>query len=81
LNHDKLAALAVLRDTPTLVLVGEADLLTPPGQSQEIADQLPDADLVVLPGAGHMVGLERPGLVNLHLRTLLSRAGLPRQPA
>lgn len=81
LAHDKLAALAVLRDTPTLVLVGEADLLTPPQQSREIAEALPGAELVVLPGAGHMVALERPGLVNLHLRTLFSRAGQPRQPA
>ncbi len=74
LTHDKLAALDVLRRVPTLVLVGDRDQLTPPRRSRDIAAALPDAELVVLGGAGHMVILERPGLVNLHLRSLLRRA-------
>jgi len=74
LSHDKLAALAALTSTSVLVLVGDEDLLTPVRHSQAIADALPDAELVVLPGAGHMVILERPQLVNLYLRALVSRA-------
>jgi pimeloyl-ACP methyl ester carboxylesterase len=74
-DHDKLAALDVLRGVPTLVLVGERDLMTPPDHSREIAAAVPSADLVVLAGAGHMVMLERPALVNLHLRALIRRAG------
>lgn len=90
LNHDKLAALPALRDTPTLILVGETDVLTPVDHSREMARALPHGDLVVLSGAGHMVMLERPALTNLHLRTLFGRAlqpgsdgrpGLPRPAA
>lgn len=73
-DHDKLACLPVLSGVPTLVLVGERDLLTPAEHSRLIAREAPGAELVVLAGAGHMVILERPGLVNLHLRALLRRA-------
>jgi len=74
LSHDKLEALGALRETSVLVLVGDADVLTPGDHARAIADTLPDAESVVLPGAGHMVMLERPGLVNLWLRTLARRA-------
>jgi pimeloyl-ACP methyl ester carboxylesterase len=74
LDHDKLAALDVLRPVPTLVLVGGADLMTPEEHSRGIAAALPDAELVVLPGAGHMVIMERPSAVNLYLRALAGRA-------
>jgi pimeloyl-ACP methyl ester carboxylesterase len=74
LDHDKLAALPTLRDTATLILVGDADVLTPVDHSRAMQQQAPGSDLVILPGAGHMVMLERPALTNLHLRTLLRRA-------
>jgi pimeloyl-ACP methyl ester carboxylesterase len=74
MNHDKLAALPVLRDLPVLVAAGENDLITPPDHSRAIAAQLPDADLLIVDGAGHMVMMERAPLVNLHLRTFLHRA-------
>ena len=57
-----------------LVLSGEDDLLTPPGHSDEIIRRLPVAEHVVLPDAGHLVMLERPDEVNLHLDELLVRA-------
>ncbi len=76
-THDKLAALPVLREIPVLILVGSKDVLTPVDNSRVMADELPDADLVVLPGAGHMIMLERPALTSLHLRTLLGRVRLP----
>ena len=44
--------------TPTLVLVGAEDTLTPPAQSIEIAALIPDAKLQVLPRGGHGVVLE-----------------------
>lgn len=74
LSHDKLQALGALRGTSVLVLVGDADVLTPTDHAHAIADALPDAESVVLPGAGHMVMLERPQLVSLWLRTLVARA-------
>jgi len=74
IDHDKLAALPVLKKVETLVLVGSADVITPPDHSRTIAQQLPDAQLVVVEGAGHMVMMERHALVNLQLRALFRRA-------
>ncbi len=73
-THDKLKALDVLRGIPVLVLVGSADKVTPASHSEAIAAALPDAELVVVDGAGHMVKLERPALVTAELRELFSRA-------
>jgi pimeloyl-ACP methyl ester carboxylesterase len=72
--HEKVAALAAFREVPTLVLVGSEDLLTPPSHSEAIAAELPDAELVVVPEAGHLVLLERPELVNAWLAWLLEQA-------
>jgi pimeloyl-ACP methyl ester carboxylesterase len=74
LSHDKLEALDVLREVETLVLCGDKDLLTPPRNSREMAEALPDAELLLVPGAGHMVILERPAVVNGALRELFERA-------
>ncbi len=46
-------------DVPTLVVVGSADVLTPPRDARQIADLVPDAELVELPRAGHMIMYER----------------------
>ncbi len=73
-RHDKRAALAALDGIEALVLSGEDDLLTPTGHSDEIVRRLPVAEHVVLPDAGHLVMLERPDEVNLHLDELLVRA-------
>jgi pimeloyl-ACP methyl ester carboxylesterase len=47
-------------DVPALVLVGSKDRLTPPWHARRLAATL-RAELLVLPGCGHMVMLERPG--------------------
>ena len=73
-DHDKLAALDVLADVPTLILIGTKDKLTPVDHSRLMAKALPTAQLVEVEGAGHMVQLERAPLVTLHLRALLRRA-------
>jgi pimeloyl-ACP methyl ester carboxylesterase len=44
---------------PTLVITGDADRLVPPENSRVLADLIPGAKLVVLPGAGHCFRLER----------------------
>jgi len=49
---------------PTLVLCGEADILTPPAIAAEMAGAIPDASLVIVPGAGHLAPLEQPEAVN-----------------
>jgi pimeloyl-ACP methyl ester carboxylesterase len=74
MTHDKLAALGVLRDVEVLVVAGDRDLMTPPDHSRAMADALPDARLVVVADAGHMVALEHPEQVNDELLALLARA-------
>jgi pimeloyl-ACP methyl ester carboxylesterase len=70
-NHDKLAALPVLRTVPVLVLCGDHDLLTPLPHSEKIAAALPDSRLVVVPDAGHVPVLERPEIVTAALIELI----------
>ena len=74
LTHDKLDALKVLDPVPTVIICGDKDMLTPAKNSHAMADSLPNAELVVVPGAGHMVMLERPAVVDGALRRLLARA-------
>jgi 3-oxoadipate enol-lactonase len=47
-------------DVPTLVVVGEEDVITPPSESEAMVASLPRARLLTLPGAGHLTPLERP---------------------
>jgi pimeloyl-ACP methyl ester carboxylesterase len=59
---------------PALVLVGEADVLTPPAEAVELAGLLPSAQLVTLPEAGHLTPLERPDEVKEELFLFLGKA-------
>jgi pimeloyl-ACP methyl ester carboxylesterase len=45
---------------PTLVVVGEYDIFTPPGVAQAYAAYIPGAQCVVLPYAGHLSNMEQP---------------------
>lgn len=46
-------------DLPTLVVVGTRDNLTPPRMARAMAGAIRGSELVVIPGCGHMVMLER----------------------
>ncbi|MFI1826398.1 alpha/beta fold hydrolase [Streptomyces sp. NPDC020412] len=74
-EHDKALALAVFREVPVLALAGDRDLVTPSSHSEAIADLLPDAELVIVPDAGHLVMLEHPEVVTDRLADLLARVG------
>jgi pimeloyl-ACP methyl ester carboxylesterase len=52
---------------PTLVVVGDADELTPPPAAQAIAAAISAARLVVIPQCGHLSTLERPEALNAAL--------------
>ncbi len=62
---------------PTTVLVGTHDRLTPPRLAQQLVDRLPDAHLVVLPGAGHMLPLEAPEQIVAAIAATARRAAEP----
>lgn len=80
-DHDKTEALAHFRGMPVLVLAGVQDLVTPSEHSEAIADLLPEAELVLVPDAGHLVMLEHPEVVIDRLADLLARAGAVPLPA
>jgi 3-oxoadipate enol-lactonase len=56
---------------PTLVVVGQQDEPTPLAYAEVLADEIPDALLVDIPGAGHLSNLEQPELFNAALRAFL----------
>jgi len=60
-------------DCPVLVACGDADLLTPPDHSSEMAALLPRAELRIVDTCGHMLTMERPSQVNALLRDWLGR--------
>ncbi|CAL9546712.1 MULTISPECIES: alpha/beta fold hydrolase [Streptomyces] len=74
-DHDKTEALGCFAELPVLVLAGVQDLVTPSEHSEAIADLLPDAELVLVPDAGHLVMLEHPEVVTDRLADLLTRTG------
>jgi pimeloyl-ACP methyl ester carboxylesterase len=57
---------------PTLVLVGEGDAITPRFMSEDMADAIAGAELVVVPDCGHLSTLERPEAVNAALEAWLA---------
>ncbi|KAA2214444.1 alpha/beta fold hydrolase [Teichococcus oryzae] len=58
---------------PTLVAVGEADILTPPELSEEMAAAIPGARLALIPQSGHLPTMERPEASTALLRDWLAR--------
>lgn len=72
--HDKLAALPVLEHLPVQIIVGDHDLLTPPEHSATISAALPEAELIVVPDAGHVALLEHPQVIDDALQRLISGA-------
>ena len=61
-------------DVPTLVVVGNQDILTPRGDSEDLADRIPTAELVVISGAAHGFMIEHFSTFNRVLLDFLRRA-------
>jgi pimeloyl-ACP methyl ester carboxylesterase len=49
---------------PTLVIVGSDDTVIPPIESEALAKAIPEAQLKVIPHAGHLVAWEQPAAFN-----------------
>jgi pimeloyl-ACP methyl ester carboxylesterase len=73
-SHDRIAALPGLATCEVLVVSGGADRVIPAGHSDRIADELPGATILRLPGVGHLPMLERPAETDEALAGLLDRA-------
>jgi pimeloyl-ACP methyl ester carboxylesterase len=58
---------------PTLVMTGELDGWAGPEQHRAIADAIPNSELVIVPGAGHMIQIEAPDAVNTAIARWLER--------
>jgi pimeloyl-ACP methyl ester carboxylesterase len=61
---------------PTLVVVGELDLITPPDAAHEMADTIPGARLIEIPGCGHLSTIEAPDTVTAAIETFFGETGL-----
>ena len=72
-THDTRSRLKDIH-VPTLVLVGERDAETPVAYASTLADGIPGARLVVVPGAGHLLNVEAPEAVNASLLDLWGAA-------
>ncbi len=73
-RFDGTAAYRTLSRTPTLIMCGTVDWVTPRHHSAAIAAAVSAAEFVDVPGAGHMLMLDRPDVVNDRLDALLKRA-------
>ena len=56
---------------PTLVIVGEDDVATPPSEAHYLADRISGSHLVTIPEAGHLSNLEQPEKFNRALKSFL----------
>lgn len=63
MQHDATARLGAIR-APTLVVVGQEDILTPPRYARALVEAIPQARLVEVPEAGHSLYLERVDTFN-----------------
>jgi pimeloyl-ACP methyl ester carboxylesterase len=71
---DERAALPTLAKIPTMIACGDQDLLTPAEHSRQMAAALPESELVIVGGAGHLVQLEKPETINDGLARLIRRS-------
>jgi pimeloyl-ACP methyl ester carboxylesterase len=78
-THSRYPALDALKGTPTLVIVGDMDMITPVHHSEEIVRRLPDARYVKVPDSGHVVMLEHANEVNPALAEFLDEVARPQR--
>jgi 3-oxoadipate enol-lactonase len=60
---DATSSLATI-NVPTLIIVGEEDVLTPPKESRAMHAAIPGSRLEIIPSAGHVSNVERPAAFN-----------------
>jgi pimeloyl-ACP methyl ester carboxylesterase len=60
-------------DVPTLVIVGEHDAISTVAEMRDFSSQIPGAEFVEVPSAGHLSTLENPAVVNKAIARFLNR--------
>jgi len=73
--HHELARITA----PTLIVVGDEDVATPPSKAERMASAIAGARLVTILGAGHSSPVEQPALVTATIEQFLQT--LPARPA
>lgn len=68
---DRTSELSLIK-VPTLVIVGDADVITPPEGAQKMAEAIVGAKFEVIRGAGHMSPMEQPEQVNRVIERFLA---------
>ena len=58
---------------PTLVVHGELDRLVPPANGRNVAAAIPGAELVLVPGANHILMTDQPEQVEQAVTEWLAR--------
>jgi pimeloyl-ACP methyl ester carboxylesterase len=72
-GHERRAALASMRDLPVTLMAGGVDRLTALSHARVIARELPRAEFVIYPKAGHMLPYERDTDVAAHIASLVAK--------
>jgi pimeloyl-ACP methyl ester carboxylesterase len=70
-ENDTTSLLPTIR-VPTLLLWGEADLRSPIDVAGRFRDAIPNAELQIIPGAGHVSNMEQPDAFTTHVRRFLA---------
>jgi pimeloyl-ACP methyl ester carboxylesterase len=78
-RFDVRARLGEIR-TPTLVVSGSEDRLTPPTYGRALTTAIPAAQFLEVPHAGHFPHLEQPGVVNAAIRQFLAQLKMVAAP-
>jgi 3-oxoadipate enol-lactonase len=76
IRRDRRGDLKQIR-VPTLVLVGEDDVISPPAEARELAASIPGARLEIIPAAGHLAPYENPVAANDAIVRFLHHLGRP----
>lgn len=63
-------AVSALR-VPTLILTGDDDVIISPRKSKILQRQIPESRLVIVPGAGHYLNVERPAFLAEEIKNFL----------
>jgi len=75
-ENDTTALLPAIR-VPTLLLWGEADQRSPIDVAEQFRAAIPDAELRIIPAAGHVSNMEQPDAFTMHVRRFIMSSSHP----